>query len=101
MARIAGVGVARIPHKNQNNSPFLKLPVEILTIQILENYFCNVPIGIPRNVRVGTEMSPLLPKVVLERSTVLRALAQTCRRLRDICLPLQWEQLNLGAYPYG
>ncbi|KAK1224762.1 hypothetical protein PQX77_012309 [Marasmius sp. AFHP31] len=97
MARIAGVGVARMPRRNQNSSSFLKLPVEILAIQILENYFLNAPIGLPYGVRVRFETELL--KIARERFTVLRALAQTCRRLRDICLPLQWEQLNLGAYP--
>ncbi|KAK1229626.1 hypothetical protein PQX77_007294 [Marasmius sp. AFHP31] len=85
----------------QNDSLFLKLPVEILTTQILD-YFPNVPVGIPEEIRPDHSQgpAPLLPEIVLERSKVLRALAQTCRRLREVCLPLQWEQLDLCAYPH-
>ncbi|KAJ8086316.1 hypothetical protein PM082_005139 [Marasmius tenuissimus] len=85
----------------QNDSRFLKLPVEILTTQIL-GYFPNVPVGIPEEVRPDSshDPAPLLPEIVLERSKVLRALAQTCRRLREVYLPLQWEQLDLCAYPH-
>ena len=85
--------------KKQNASPFLRLPVEILAIQILR-YFPDVPIGVPRELRSRGD-APLLPDVVLERFQVLRALAQTCWKLRNICLPLQWEQLNLCAFPHG
>ncbi|KAL0580799.1 hypothetical protein V5O48_001264 [Marasmius crinis-equi] len=87
----------------QNDAGFLKLPVEILTIHIVE-YIPNVPFGIPhelRQSRPGNPTGPLLEDVVLERHKVLRALAQTCRRFRDVFLPLQWETLDFCASPPG
>ncbi|KAL0572239.1 hypothetical protein V5O48_009721 [Marasmius crinis-equi] len=81
----------------QNDCGFLKLPVEILTTHLLE-YFPNIPVGIPDEMKM---CGALLPQIVLERRKVLCALAQTCKRFRDIFLPLQWQSLDLCTYSVG
>ena len=71
---------------SQNNEGIVTLPSELL-LEIV-SYFPNISIvDILDNPRT-------LPVDYRERFAVLRALSQTCRELRSVCLPLAWERLE-------
>ncbi|KAF5330546.1 hypothetical protein D9619_005234 [Psilocybe cf. subviscida] len=72
----------------------LDLPLELWTETL--TYLRHMPspmtsvdfqiLAYPRNYNIPLEY--------LERTDVLRALSQTCRRLRNVFQPLAWQQLN-------
>ncbi|EDR09179.1 uncharacterized protein LACBIDRAFT_296541 [Laccaria bicolor S238N-H82] len=81
--------VVSLPNRTSNA---VELPVELF-LEIL-SYFPHAPVGLPR---YGIDIRSAPPVFCFERTDLLRALSQTCRRWRLILLPLLWECLEV--YP--
>ncbi|KAF5330541.1 hypothetical protein D9619_005233 [Psilocybe cf. subviscida] len=89
---------AQLPLDDDRQDPararVLDLPLELWTETL--TYLRQIPspmtsvdfmiLAYPRNYNIPAEF--------LERTDVLRALSQTCRRLRNVFLPLVWQQLD-------